>query len=226
MFHTTSGNIRKATTICRSAWSERSSSINVSSSAFNGIKANDGLWINGGTLDINVTSPAGRGIKCDSVVVIAGGDITINTTGDYIYDTETADYSSAACIKCDRDFTMSGGLLTMTSSGAGGKGLNSDGAITVTGGTFSAITYGINENDVKPKAVKGTSITLSGGSFFAKVSYSWACDNGYKDELLDNDELAEKKVTVVGTPAATSISVDGSSYTSPYYSKKVTYIAF
>ena len=172
--------------------------LNVSSSSGNGIKVNDGIWINSGTLDIDVSSIAGRGIKCDSVVVITGGDITINTTGDDVYDEAEADYSSAACIKCDYDFTMSGGALTMTSSGDGGKGLNCDGAVAVSGGTFSAITSGGNDN-AKPKAVKGNGITVSGGSFYAKVNKGWACDNG-----VDSDTPVDR-ITIVGTPSQSSI---------------------
>ena len=173
--------------------------LNVSCATGNGIKVNDGIWINNGTVGIDVSSTAGRGIKCDSVVVITGGDITIKTTGDDVYDEAEADYSSAACIKCDYDFTMSGGKLTMTSSGDGGKGVNCDGAVVVSGGTFSATTSGGNDN-AKPKAVKGNGITVSGGSFYAKVGKGWACDNG-----VDSD-TPEARITVVGTPSTATIA--------------------
>lgn len=173
--------------------------LNVSCTSGNGVKVNDGLWINSGTMNIDVSSAGGRGIRCDSVVVITGGDITINTTGDDVYDADEADYSSAACIKCDYGFTMTGGKLTMTSSGDGGKGLNSDGAVAVSGGTFSAVTTGDNNNS-KPKAVKGNGITVSGGSFYAKVSKSWACDNG-----VDSETPADH-LTVVGTPSKSSVT--------------------
>lgn len=172
-----------------------SPTINAQSSTGHGIKVNDGIWINGGTLDINVTADAARGIKSDTEVVITGGNITINTTGDCVYDETEADYSSAACIKCENAFTMSGGKLTMTSSGDGGKGVNCADVITLTGGTLSAITTGGNDNG-KPKAIKGDKgIVLSGGSFHAKVDKSWACDNG------TDSEIASEHVTVIGTPS-------------------------
>lgn len=170
-------------------------SITACSSTGHGIKVNDGLWINGGTLKIDVTGDAARGIKSDTEVVIAGGDITINTTGDCVYDEVESDYSSAACIKCEAGFTMTGGKLTMTSSGDGGKGVNCADVVTIKGGTFSAITTGSGD-DGKPKAVKGDKgIVLSGGSFYAKVDKSWACDNG------TDSEVASERVTVVGTPS-------------------------
>ena len=162
------------------------------SSTGNGIKVNDGFWMNSGTLDISVTGDACRGIKCDSVVVITGGTTTITTSGDCVYDTEEADYSSAACIKCDYDFSMSGGTLTVTSSGDGGKGINCAANVLFSGGTLKAVTTGSND-DAKPKAVKG-------GSFTATVNKSWACDNG-----TDSD-TPEDHLTIQGTPKTQSIA--------------------
>ena len=174
--------------------------ITANSSTGHGIKVNDGIWINGGTLDICVTADAARGIKSDSEVVITGGDISIKTTGDCIYDEAESDYSSAACIKCDFPFTMSGGKLTMISSGDGGKGVNCADVVTIKGGTFSAITTG-DSDDGKPKAVKGDKgIVLSGGSFYAKVDKSWACDNG------TDSEVASERLTIVGTPSQSTIA--------------------
>ena len=174
--------------------------ITASSSTGNGIKVNDGFWMNSGTLDISVTGDACRGIKCDSVVVITGGTTTITTSGDCVYDTEEADYSSAACIKCDYDFSMSGGTLTVTSSGDGGKGINCAANVLFSGGTLKAVTTGSND-DAKPKAVKGdTGIIISGGSFTATVNKSWACDNG-----TDSD-TPEDHLTIQGTPKTQSIA--------------------
>lgn len=173
----------------------------------NGLKAKDGIYIHGGTLNVSVASAGGRGIKSDSVVVVTGGTLALSTSGDCVYDSDTQDYSSAACIKCDAPFTMTGGTLTMSSSGDGGKGLNCDKAVTVSGGTFRAVTTGSNDNS-KPKAVKSDkSITVSGGTFYAQVAKSWACDNGYDDSTItDDDALAQKRITVSGTPSSAIIT--------------------
>ena len=180
--------------------------LQATSTTGNGIKVNDGLWINNGTLDINVTADGARGIKCDNVVEITGGTTTITTSGNCVYDDDADEYSSAACIKCDLDFTMSGGTLTMTSSGDGGKGINSSAKVLFSGGTLSAITTGDNE-DGKPKAIKATTgIVVSGGSFTAKVDKSWACDSGYGDDTTTDAEKLANCVTVVGTPKTSSIN--------------------
>ena len=180
--------------------------LNVKSPSGSGIKVNDGLWINNGTIDINVTADAARGIRCDSIVVINGGNTTIATSGDCVYDSSTMDYSSAACIKCDYPFTMTAGSLTMTSSGDGGKGINCTRDIIFRGGTLVAETIGDNING-KPKAIKSdTGIIVSGGSFRATVAKSWACDNGYEDGSLSDDELAKKRITVEGSPTTKNIT--------------------
>ena len=174
--------------------------LNVYSSAGNGIKVNDGLWINNGNIGISVTADAARGIKCDSVVVISGGNTTISTSGDCVYDTEVQDYSSAACIKCESQFTMTAGTLKLISSGDGGKGINCAADVVFSGGELIAKTTGSNDNG-KPKAIKSdTGIIVSGGSFSAYVNKSWACDNGSESE-----EPADH-ITVKGSPKTQNIT--------------------
>ena len=96
--------------------------------------------------------------------------------------------------------------LTMTSSGDGGKGINSSAKVLFSGGTLSAITTGDNEYG-KPKAIKATTgITVSSGSFTAKVDKSWACDSGYGDDTTTDAEKLANCVTVVGTPKTSSIN--------------------
>lgn len=176
--------------------------------ASNGLKANDGIYIHGGTTSIRVASDGGRGLRCDSVTVVTAGTTTISTTGNCAIDsiTDNADgtrdttYSSAACIRSNGTFTMSGGTLTLNSSGDGGKGINCDQPVLFSGGTLRAVTTGTNIL-AKPKAVKSdVSITLSGGSFYAEVDKSWACDNG-----TESDTPADH-LTIVGTPLTSSVS--------------------
>lgn len=168
----------------------------------NGIKANDGMFINGGTLTINVAADGGRGLRCEARTVITGGTTTITTSGDCKIETVDGvrDTTSAACIKCDSIFTMTGGTLLMSSSGDGGKGINCSEDIVVSGGTFSAKTTGSNDIG-KPKAVKSdTGIIVRGGSFTATVRKSWACDNG-KDS-----EIPTELLTVEGSPKTCTIA--------------------
>ena len=174
-------------------------SITATSSTGHGIKVNDGFWMNSGTLTVDVTGDGCKGISNDSITVISGGTMAITTSGDCVYDAEAADYSSAACIKSDYQFKMTGGMVTLVSSGDGGKGINCDEDVVFSGGTLTVTTTGGNE-EAKPKGVKGDmGIIVSGGLFKVSVNKSWACDNG-----TDSDSPADH-VTVVGTPTSSTI---------------------
>ena len=182
--------------------------VNVSETGTNGVKVNDGLTISGGTLAIDVKADGARGIKNDSYTTITGGDITINTSGDCLIETIDGieDTTSCAGIKCDSLFSMKGGTLTITSTGDGGKGINCAQNIELSGGTMTVATTGNNING-KPKAVKSdTGIILSGGSFKATTDKSWACDNGYENDNETDTQIAQKRVTIIGTPQIKSLS--------------------
>ena len=114
--------------------------LNVSSTTGHGIKVNDGLWINAGTIGISVTADAARGIKSDSVVVVTGGNTTISTSGNCVYDSDEADYSSAACIKCDNDFTMTGGTIMENTASEYGGGIYNTAMLIISNGTLSENT--------------------------------------------------------------------------------------
>jgi len=170
--------------------------VNVAATGSNGIKTNDGFTINGGTLTVSVAAKGARGIKNDARTTIAGGTTTITTTGDCLVETVDGitDTTSCAGIRCDSLFQMTAGQLTITSSGDGGKGINSDQQVLFQGGKLLVTTTGGNQLG-KPKAIKGTKgIVVSGGSFQASCLKSWACDNG-----SDSDE-PEDHITVNGTP--------------------------
>ena len=181
---------------------EKETDIVIRANGTNGMKANDGIFINGGTLDINVTSDGGRGIRSEARTVITGGTINIRTSGDCRIETVDGirDTTSAAGIKSDSLFVMSAGELVINSSGDGGKGINCSENIEFSGGTLEVNTTGSNDEG-KPKAVKSdTGIIVSGGSFKATCKKSWACDNG-----TDDDDPAGR-VTILGTPAVRTLN--------------------
>ncbi|MBO4607553.1 MAG: carbohydrate-binding domain-containing protein [Prevotella sp.] len=136
---------------------------------------NGQLIISGGILKINTSGLATKGLKCDNNMTINGGTVTVTTTGSAYYDTSEADITSSAGAKCDGTFTMSGGTLSLTSTGAGGKGVNATGAVTFSGGTTTVVTtgavYTYGADDTKPQGVKSdTNITLSGGTILVCAS--------------------------------------------------------
>lgn len=129
-----------------------------------------GVKIEGGLIHASVASVAGKAIKCDMDVEIVGGKLVLNTTGSAEYDTTEKDTSSSAGIKSDANFVMSGGTVTMKSTGSGGKGVNVVGDITIKGGDLTVVTAGgefaySSSITSSPKAVKADgNITISDGT--------------------------------------------------------------
>lgn len=132
---------------------------------------NNGQFIlNNGTLNVTTTANTVKGIKSESLMTITGGSITASTSGNAVYDASADDISSCAAIKCDSTFNMTAGSVYLTSTGIGGKGLNTDGSVNIGGGTFTAITTGdVYEysatHDTKAGGIKADgAITISGGT--------------------------------------------------------------
>ena len=100
------------------------------------------VYLEGGTLNINVTAAATKGIKANGDIKISDGDITVKTTGGGAWDSDDKKTKASSCLSADSNITISGGTLNLTSTGAGGKGINGDGTFTATGGTTTIKTSG------------------------------------------------------------------------------------
>jgi uncharacterized protein YjdB len=152
--------------------SSPSITVNCGQSAGNGVKVNDYVKINSGTLNISTKAAMRKGITSDNYVLVEGGTTTITVSGGVAYDSEDGEYKGSAGIKADNYFGMKGGRLTITNSGAGGKGINagdydfnsshtlSDSYIS--GGTLTVKTTGSESNDVSAKGIKIGWATKSG----------------------------------------------------------------
>ena len=133
--------------------------------ASNGIKAKDGVYINGGVLNVEVTANAAKGINSESKINILGGRTTILTSGSSLI--VSADTSSCAAIKCDSVFTLNGGTVNLKSSGEGGKGINANKNIYLKGGTINVVTTGAKTYS-SPKSIKtDADIYVTGGSIYS-----------------------------------------------------------
>ena len=128
------------------------------STANHGIKANDGVFINGGVLNVEVSAAAAKGINCESNIMVNGGRTTVITTGTGDYDTDDKEAKGAAAIKCDSVFTQNGGEVLLKSTGNGGKGLRAGWEGYVNGGTLKVLTtggtYSSNNDTASPKGIK------------------------------------------------------------------------
>jgi len=154
--------------------------VNVESSTNHSLKSNDGIYIMGGVINASTSATAGKALKTDGHIIINGGRTTAITTGASEYDSDDQDMTSAAAVKCDSTFTMNDGELYLKSTGAGGKGLNSDMTITINGGTIGVITtgarayYNSNQNvHTSPKGIKSdVDIVINGGEVMVRTDGS------------------------------------------------------
>ena len=156
----------------------------VKSTANHGIKAKDGVFINGGIINVEVSAAAAKGINCESHVMINGGRTTVLTTGNGTYDTEDQEAKGSAGIKADSTFTMYGGEVRLKSTGSGGKGLNVDMDADINGGSLYVITEGgqfkSNNDTSSPKGIKvDGNLTFNGGTVMVRTK-------GYNGEGIES----------------------------------------
>jgi hypothetical protein len=148
--------------------------LNVSSSAGHALRGKDAVMISGGTLKATASAAMKKGIASDSLVVFTGGVTTVNVSGGSAYDDEDKEYKASSGVKADKLFVMSDGSLTITNSGAGGKGISGDADAYFQGGTVNVTVTGNNDtkSDKSAKGVKfDGNIYISGGSVSVKSSH-------------------------------------------------------
>lgn len=100
------------------------------------------VYIEGGTIKINTSGIAAKGIKADGSIYVYDGTIDITTSGKGKWDSTDMETKAASCLNSDANTVISGGTLTLKSTGSGGKAINSDGTLTISGGTIVAATTG------------------------------------------------------------------------------------
>ena len=142
--------------------------------ARNGIKTNDGVWIDGGVLNIETHASGSRGINCESNIYINGGRTTIIGSGGVTI--EQGDTTSCAGVKCDSTLTMTAGVLNIKCTGEGGKGIRSHGDFLFSGGELNIVTTG-EKGLASPKGVKcDAGLSITGGRFYVYSTNAAALD--------------------------------------------------
>ena len=101
------------------------------------------IYIEGGTLTINCAAIAAKGIKAAGDIFISGEPvIDVTTSGKGEWDEDDLETNAACGISADGDIDISGGTLTLTSTGSGGKGMKCDSVLTISGGDITVTTSG------------------------------------------------------------------------------------
>ena len=128
-----------------------------------------------GCLHAIVKGDASKCISCDGEARVEGGKLVLMTQGGALYDATLLDFSTPAAVKCGA-FHMTAGKLEALSTGVAGKGINSDGDISITGtAVVKVITEGLmaveGELDASPKAITATGyLTLAADTVWVKAT--------------------------------------------------------
>nr|WP_314692897.1 carbohydrate-binding domain-containing protein [uncultured Prevotella sp.] len=155
-----------------------------------GLSSDGNITISGGTLNLTSTGSGGKGMKCDGVLTVSDGTITVVTSGGLYYNNGTTEntnytgntdnisssyYSAPKGIKAGlktasgSSYTYSGGLvisggtISVTTSGTNGEGIESKNYLNITGGQVTVNAYDDAINAAQD-------LTISGGYVFAKSS--------------------------------------------------------
>ncbi|MBQ9576360.1 MAG: carbohydrate-binding domain-containing protein [Muribaculaceae bacterium] len=149
--------------------------ISVNSSGLDGLRANDGIILDGGVINILTTGAGAKGVRSGGVMTVNGGRLVAISQGDCRIETTdgVVDTTACAALYCDTLVTVNAGTIKLKASGDGGKGINAKQHVVVKGGTIQAVAVGARELK-KPKGIKiDGNFSITGGNLY---SYSRRSD--------------------------------------------------
>ena len=139
------------------------------------IASNGDITMTGGIIQASVSGNGSKGLKSDGTFTITDGKITVINSATACYDNTEVDVTSPSGIKA-AVVNIKGGTVQCKSTGNGGKGISSDGNLTISGGIVKVITTGStyiynSSLDAKAKAIKSDAIMyITGGAITIKTS--------------------------------------------------------
>ena len=147
----------------------------VNSSALDGLRANDGITVDGGVVNIETTGDGAKGVRSGGLMTVNGGRVIALCAGNTRITTEdnVTDTASCAGLYCDSLLIVKAGTLMFKATGDGGKGINSKHNVNIQGGSLTAVATGTSKVK-KPKGIKiDGNFDISGGYCY---SYSRRSD--------------------------------------------------
>ncbi len=145
-------------------------SLNATGEKGDGIQA-ENIYMYGGNLSIKTSGNASRGFNSKGSVYIMDGSLSVLSEGDAIFTAKKADYSSNACIKCEKAMYVGGGYLNLENTATAGKGINCNGKLQINDGILLVRNYGedivhptIADAHASAKGIKcDSTIAINGG---------------------------------------------------------------
>ena len=148
------------------------------------ISADANVTIANGNLTLTNSGGAGKGIKADGIIAVNGGTTNINLSGATVLSASGSGNNPGypTAIKATSQVQVTNGAVTIvgTSAATGARGLSSDGAITISGGSVSATlagngatytnTLGVLDSYAAAAITSDTNVTISGGTVTTSCS--------------------------------------------------------
>ena len=189
-----------------------------------GLACDGNMTISGGTLSLTSTGSGGKGMKCDGVLTVSDGTIDVVTSGGLYYNngtTENTNYTGdTERISSDYYSSPKGikaGLKTQS-----GSGYAYSGGIDISGGTISVTTSGRNAEGIESKNylnISGGHITVNAYDDAINSGQDMTITDGYvyargtnNDGLDSNGNLYIKGGTVYAIGATSpEVAIDANS---------------
>ena len=116
--------------------------VKVTSTTGHGVRGKEAIIVSDGTIDVAVSGTGKKGFSSDTLVYFGGGVTNIETTGSA--GEVDGELTGVAGIKADLRFEMENGILNITGTGKGAKGLSGDNVAYFKGGTVNINVTGSN----------------------------------------------------------------------------------
>ena len=233
-----SGGTISVTTTGKGEWDSE----DLETNAACGLSADGNMNISGGTLTLTSTGSGGKGMKCDGILTVSDGAITVKTTGGLYYnngstentnytgDTERINssyYSSPKGIKAGvktqsgNSYTYSGGIvisggtISVTTSGNNGEGIESKNTLDITGGHITVNAYDDAINSAQDLTISGGYVYAratnndgidANGNCYIKGGLTYAIGSSSPEVAIDANSEEQKKLYVSG---GTLIAIGG-----------------
>ena len=210
--------------------------------AASGLSCDGNMNISGGTMSLTSTGSGGKGMKCDGVMTISDGTVSVVTSGGLYYNNGTTEntnytgntdnvssnyYSSPKGIKAGlktqsgSSYTYSGGMVisggkvSVTTSGRNGEGIESKNYLNITGGEVIVNSYDDAINSAQDMTIESGYVFAratnndgldANGNCYIKGGVVYAIGASSPEVAIDANSEQQKKLYITG---GTVIAIGG-----------------
>ena len=147
-----------------------------------GLSSDGNITISGGTITLTSTGSGGKGMKCDGILTVSDGTINVVTSGGLYYNngsTENTNYTGDTDRISSNYYSSPKGIKAGLKTQSGSSYTYS-GGIDISGGTISVTTSGHNAEGIESKNY----LNISGGHITV-TAYDDAINSGQNMTITD-----------------------------------------